>query len=174
MFTGGVGLDHMERLAERLKEFDWYLQLLLNARDLVDLSPRLKKLPVDIVIDHMGYMSVDQGIDHPGFQALLDLIKDGAWVKVSGNYRISKEGPPYQDTIPFAQASSRPLYIVLYGVRTGRILHFSRQCQTTEICWIQLTIGNLTRLNATKFWLLIRQCFTVLKMLCPVNSRWHD
>ena len=45
MFRGGVGLDHMERLAERLKEFDWYLQLLLNARDLVDLSPRLKNCP---------------------------------------------------------------------------------------------------------------------------------
>ena len=116
MFTGGVGLDHMERLADRLKEFGWHLQLLLNARDLVDLSPRLKKFPVDIVIDHMGYMSVDQGIDHPGFQALLDLIKDGAWVKVSGNYRISKEGPPYQDTIPFAQALIKAsLHRVVWG-----------------------------------------------------------
>ena len=104
MFREGIGLDHMERLADRLKEFGCHLQFLLNARDLVDLSPRLKKLAVNIVMNHMGYMSVDHGIDHPGFQTLLDRLKGGAWVKLSGNYRISKEGPPYRDAIPFAQA----------------------------------------------------------------------
>ena len=40
----------------------------------------------------------------------------GACVKVFGNYRISKEGPPYQDTIPFAQALIKAsLHRVVWG-----------------------------------------------------------
>ena len=83
----------------------WHIQLLLNARDLVELAPRLRRLPVPVVVDHMGHMNVANGIDHPGFQTLIDLVRDGiCWVKLSGNYRISADGPPYKDAIPFARA----------------------------------------------------------------------
>jgi predicted TIM-barrel fold metal-dependent hydrolase len=36
---------------------------------------------------------------------LIELVRDGVcWVKLSGNYRISEQGPPYRDVIPFARA----------------------------------------------------------------------
>jgi predicted TIM-barrel fold metal-dependent hydrolase len=83
----------------------WHLQLLLDARDLAELAPRLRRLPVPAVVDHMGHMNVAHGIDHPGFQTLIDLVREGVcWVKLSGNYRISAEGPPFPDVIPFARA----------------------------------------------------------------------
>ena len=38
-----------------------------------------------------------------GLDALLGLVRDGAWVRLSGAYRTSVQGgPPYSDTIPFA------------------------------------------------------------------------
>ena len=83
----------------------WHVQLLLDARDLVGLAPRLRKVSVPLVVDHMGHMKTGHGISHPGFQALLGLVGDGVcWVKLSGNYRISSDGPPYRDVIPFARA----------------------------------------------------------------------
>ena len=70
-----------------------------------ELSPRIRKLPVPVVVDHMGHMHVEHGIDHPGFQALLALVRDGiAWIKLSGNYRISSAKPDYADAVPFARA----------------------------------------------------------------------
>lgn len=105
LFGGGVGLHTLEPLAQRIADLGWHVQLLLDARNMVELAPRLRKLPVSVVVDHMGHMHTEHGIDHPGFQALLDLVRDGVcWVKVSGNYRISSEGPPYRDAIPFARA----------------------------------------------------------------------
>lgn len=105
LFGGGVGFEAMERLAARIAPMGWHLQLLVDARDLAALAPRLRALPVDIVVDHMGHMSTAHGIDHPGFQALLALVREGAcWVKLSGNYRISAAGPPYADAAPFARA----------------------------------------------------------------------
>jgi len=105
LFGGGVGLHALEPLAERIADMSWHIQLLLDARNLVELAPRLRRLPVPAVVDHMGYMNVANGISHPGFQTLIDLVRDGVcWVKLSGNYRISAQRPLFPDVIPFARA----------------------------------------------------------------------
>ena len=102
---GGVGLYALEPLAERIADMGWHIQLLLDARIMEELAPRLRRLPVPVVVDHMGYMNVAHGMDHPGFETLLDLVRDGvSWIKLSGNYRISAESPPYADAVPFARA----------------------------------------------------------------------
>jgi predicted TIM-barrel fold metal-dependent hydrolase len=105
LFGGGVGFQAMESLAQRIADMGWHIQLLLDARNLAELAPRLRKLPVPLIVDHMGHMNVSHGIDHTGFQSLIELVRDGVcWVKLSGNYRISEQGPPYRDVIPFARA----------------------------------------------------------------------
>ena len=115
LFGGGVGLSALETLSERIADMGWHVQLLLDARDLVELAPRLRRLPVAVVIDHMGHMNVAHGIDHPGFRTLLELVQDGiCWIKLSGNYRISASGPPYKDVVPFARAliEARPRHMI--------------------------------------------------------------
>jgi 2-pyrone-4,6-dicarboxylate lactonase len=105
LFGGGVGFDALETLASRIAGLGWHLQFLLDARELPALAPRLERLPVSFVVDHMGHMPTAAGLDHPGFQTLLRLVRDGrCWVKLSGTYRISSAGPPFTDTIPFARA----------------------------------------------------------------------
>ncbi|QWG11339.1 amidohydrolase family protein [Bradyrhizobium sediminis] len=105
LFGGGVAIDEMERLAARVAPLGWHLQLLIDARNLPELGPRIAKLPVEVVIDHMGHMPMSAGVAHPGFQWMLRLLKDGkAWTKLSGAYRISQAGAPFHDTQPFAQA----------------------------------------------------------------------
>jgi predicted TIM-barrel fold metal-dependent hydrolase len=105
LFGGGVSLDIMERLAARIAGMGWHMQFLLDARGLPELMPRLLRLPVPGVIDHMGHMPVALGMAHPGFQALLSLVRDhGWWAKLSGAYRISDDFPAYRDVVPWAQA----------------------------------------------------------------------
>ncbi|MGD0467407.1 MAG: amidohydrolase family protein [Terriglobales bacterium] len=106
LFRGGLTLDALERLAHTVAPLGWHLQLLLDGRDLVELAPRLRRLPVQIVIDHMGHMPASAGVEHPGFQILLQLVREGrCWAKLSGAYRLSG-GPyyPYHDVVPFARA----------------------------------------------------------------------
>ena len=53
----------------------------------------------------MGHFTPSDVVDHPGFQALLGLVKGGrCWVKLSGAYRKTVAGPPFDDMTPFAQA----------------------------------------------------------------------
>ena len=104
LFGGGVGLDRLADYAALAREMGWHLQFLLDARDLPSIAARLSRLPVPIVFDHRGHMPTSAGIGHPGFRALAGLVRDGAWIKLSGAFRDSETGPPYADTIPFARA----------------------------------------------------------------------
>ncbi len=104
LFGGGVGFDQLERYGAICREMGWHLQFLLDARGLPPLAERLRRLPVPIVVDHMGHFPTSAGTDDPGFQTLLSLVRDGAYVKLQGAFRCSTAGPPYHDTIPFARA----------------------------------------------------------------------
>ncbi len=111
LFGGGIGFDALDRLAPRIAALNWHAQFLLDARNLPQLAPRLARLPVPFVIDHMGHMPASAGVSHPGFQALLALLRnENCWVKLSGAYRLTGQGPPYADTIAFARAliAARP------------------------------------------------------------------
>jgi predicted TIM-barrel fold metal-dependent hydrolase len=66
--------------------------------------PRMQKLKSMLVVDHMGYLKTSVGLDSPGFKALVDLVRERAWVKVSGAYRLTNQEPPYQDVVPYAKA----------------------------------------------------------------------
>jgi predicted TIM-barrel fold metal-dependent hydrolase len=105
LFGGGVGLDGIDTLARMVKPFGWHLQFLIDVRDIAPIAKKLEKLPVPWVIDHMGHMPTSAGINNPGFQTFLSLLRDSdGWVKMSGAFRQSVEGAPYRDTIPFAHA----------------------------------------------------------------------
>jgi predicted TIM-barrel fold metal-dependent hydrolase len=105
MFSGG-GLDisKLEECDALAKDWGWHIQFLLDANDLPVLMPRMQKLQSTLVIDHMGYLKTTVGLQSPGFQALLELVKERAWVKVSGAYRLTDQAPPYQDVVPYAKA----------------------------------------------------------------------
>jgi predicted TIM-barrel fold metal-dependent hydrolase len=80
------------------------VQLLLDGRDVPELAPRLRALPVPFVIDHMGHMPAKLGLAHPGYATLLALVREGnCWVKLSGAYRITAEFP-YEEATPIARA----------------------------------------------------------------------
>ncbi len=82
--AGGLSLDNIERVAARIQPFGWHVQLYLDTRRLPDLAERLRRLPVDVVFDHMAHVEPDSGVDEEGFRILLDLVGGGrAWVKLS-------------------------------------------------------------------------------------------
>nr|HAQ94099.1 GntR family transcriptional regulator [Afipia sp.] len=102
LYGGGIGFEQVESYASLCREMGWHLQFLVDARQLPELASRLSKLPVPFLIDHMGHFPTTSGIENEGFKTLMSLVRDGAWVRLSGAYRNTVEGPPYRDTIPFA------------------------------------------------------------------------
>lgn len=104
-FNAQQELRPLEEIAARIKPFGWHLQFHLDARDLVELAPRLEKLPVEIVIDHLGHMPRASEIDHPGFKILLRMLRERrCWVKLSAPMRFEDPRPSYPNVAPCARA----------------------------------------------------------------------
>ena len=95
----------VRRMADRAAEMGWHLVVHLDAEDIGELSPLLLGLPVPFVIDHMARVKAGDGLEQPPFRELLRLMeRPNAWVKICGGERVSTEGPPFTDAVPFAQA----------------------------------------------------------------------
>jgi len=93
------------RVVDRLKALGWHLILHLDAGDIVEFEALFRKIPVPMVIDHMGRVSAAGGLEQKPFRVLLDFMKnENTWVKVCGAERVSSSGPPFADAIPFARA----------------------------------------------------------------------
>jgi 2-pyrone-4,6-dicarboxylate lactonase len=100
----GPPIDHVLALAARLTPLGWHLQIHGDASLLTDLGPALRRAPVPVVIDHIGRVDAGLGLAQPQFQALRGLLRDARFrVKLSGIDRITRQGPPYADALPFAQ-----------------------------------------------------------------------
>ena len=77
----------------------------MHADEFPDLDRQFADFPVEIVLGHLGYLTIGKTPEDPGFQALLRLMKSGkAWVKLTGPYRVTAAPLPYPDTLPFAKA----------------------------------------------------------------------
>jgi 2-pyrone-4,6-dicarboxylate lactonase len=111
LFGGGIGFDAIDALARKVTSFGWHLQFLMDVREIAPIAKKLENLSVPWVVDHMGHMPTSAGLNNPGFQTFLSLLRNSnGWVKMSGAFRQSVEGAPYRDTIPFAHAliATRP------------------------------------------------------------------
>ena len=111
---GGLPLADLERWGARAKELGWHIQLLAKGPQLLEIAPRLEKLACPAVIDHIGMFKPGDGLDQPVFQAVLHLLRQGHWVKLSGAYRLSEQPPPYPELKPYVAqlVAARPDRIV--------------------------------------------------------------
>ncbi len=102
---GESGVGRMGELAARVKDFGWHVQFHLRPEQLLAHEREIRRLPVDVVFDHMGLFPANLPLTHPWFRALLGLLEGGrAWVKLSGADRVSRRGAPYRDAVPIARA----------------------------------------------------------------------
>ena len=103
-FAGSASFDDLLALAPRLADAGLHAELWTDCKALPDIAPRLRELPIRVVIDHMGGFDAAAGIDDPGFRCLLSLLEDGcAWVKLCA-YRNLLGAPDFECGRPFHEA----------------------------------------------------------------------
>ncbi|ESR22618.1 amidohydrolase family protein [Lutibaculum baratangense] len=102
---GDAKIESVMRIVEKIAPLGWHVVVHFDAEKLETLGPVLKRIPLVMVIDHMGRPDASLGLDQPAFRLLNELMQDERfWVKVSGCERISRAGPPFHDAVPFARS----------------------------------------------------------------------
>jgi 2-pyrone-4,6-dicarboxylate lactonase len=104
---GGVpDLAVFYRLLARIKPLGWHIVLHFDANDLIEQQVLLSRIDVPFIIDHMGRVRAQDGLNQQPFALLLDLFRRNplAWIKICGAERVSAGKRPFHDAVPFAQA----------------------------------------------------------------------
>jgi predicted TIM-barrel fold metal-dependent hydrolase len=99
-------IPRIEKLEKRCHEIGWHLDFLLPGWLTAELLPVMRRLTIPFSMAHLGMNLAKDGVDAPGFKALLELINYGnrlAYVKLTGIYRMSKV-PQFIDADPLAKA----------------------------------------------------------------------
>jgi 2-pyrone-4,6-dicarboxylate lactonase len=88
-----------------LAPLGWHLQIFADAPMLLSMENSLRKCEVPVVIDHMGLPDAAQGLEQPGFKAMLRLMEAGhVWVKLAGADRITRASGRLRDAVPYMKA----------------------------------------------------------------------
>lgn len=90
--AGGVAAD-LQRLAPRLRERAWHAQWYVHAHELPRLMAWQAETGLCFVLDHLAGLGADIAQAHPAWDAARVLADGGAWVKLSGWYRLSASAP---------------------------------------------------------------------------------
>jgi predicted TIM-barrel fold metal-dependent hydrolase len=98
--------QRFQRGVQRIKGRNWHIQFNTQPAMIEALKDDFLASPVPLVIDHFGGATTALGLQHPGFQALVGLVKAGkAYVKISGAAdSMSKQAPDFPDVAPYAKA----------------------------------------------------------------------
>jgi predicted TIM-barrel fold metal-dependent hydrolase len=103
--TAVVTVDMIEPLAKRAADLGWHVQFNVEGQQVVEWADLLRRLPSQIVFDHLGHPPLPAGIAHASHGIIRGLIDRGrAWVKLSGAYSNTRVGPPYPEATAIAQA----------------------------------------------------------------------
>ena len=101
-----VTWDMVEPLPSASNDLGWHLQFNVEGDEIVAHADLLRRLPSQMVFDHLGHPELPAGTEHPSHTVLRGLLDKGrTWIKLSGAYSNSKVGPPdYPEATKVAQA----------------------------------------------------------------------
>jgi 2-pyrone-4,6-dicarboxylate lactonase len=101
-----VPVDVIRTLAKAIAPFGWHIEFLVNLDEAPRFASEIQRLPVDVVVGHLGYPRGGAGpwSSAASLDAFLRLFEGGrCWVKLTGPYRISAAPDlPYPDVAPLA------------------------------------------------------------------------
>jgi predicted TIM-barrel fold metal-dependent hydrolase len=91
------GADY-QKFLRRVADLGWHVHLVDRPERYETSITAVEASGARLVIDHMGHLHVSEGINHPGFRAILAAIERGnTWAKISGRFRFptAEEGNAY-------------------------------------------------------------------------------
>lgn len=102
--SNSKGFDHPETgtFLAKCREHGLFVEVFATAATWPALMPELLGAGVRIIVEHIGWPTIPDGVQQPGFQSVLEIGRSTqATIKISGGFRLTHTGTPYDDVKPF-------------------------------------------------------------------------
>jgi predicted TIM-barrel fold metal-dependent hydrolase len=88
-----IASEEYRRLLRRCADLGWHIHLTDRPERIDGTIRAIEAAGVRVVLDHLGLIDTDNGIDDSAFRSILDAIERGhTWVKLSAAFRFKKPG----------------------------------------------------------------------------------
>ncbi len=86
----------------RCREHDFFVEVFAAAATWPSIMPKLTRAGVRLIVEHVGWPNIPEGTQQTGFQSVLEIGRSTqAAIKISGGFRLTQAGTPYDDVKPF-------------------------------------------------------------------------
>ena len=104
--AGATTLDMLEPLSQRVDALGWHCQINMPGDKIVEAADTFQRIRGKLVFDHLAHCPQPAGVESETFKLIRRLLDKGnTWVKLSGAYADTKDGPPsYSDSSAVARA----------------------------------------------------------------------
>jgi predicted TIM-barrel fold metal-dependent hydrolase len=95
--VGGMAPAHLMRMADRVKDLGWHVEVHLNTADeVVELLPVLARLSIPHTLDHVANLGPAYPPGSPAFDVVVRHLRDceDAWLNTYSVYNLSRTGAP--------------------------------------------------------------------------------
>src|SRR6185437_2885537 len=104
-FHGNDYYKNADKLMKALADLDMFFNLQVENDQFLMFAPWIERIPVKVLIDHVGRPTPPAGLNQPSFAAILRLAKSGRIsVKLYGFLKFSRSPYPFEDCWPFVRA----------------------------------------------------------------------
>lgn len=95
-FKGGVSLASLHELSARVGPMGWHIEIWTDFTRHLDWLPKaIRSCRVPVVLDHMGYYSMESQYEKLATSIIINLAREGhLWVTLSGAHRLAPHIPP--------------------------------------------------------------------------------
>ena len=112
-FAGSASFEDLVAMADALARAKLHAELWTDSKALCAIADDVRRLPVAVVVDHMGGFDAAAGLDDPGFRALLSLVETGrVWVKLCA----------YRNLMTARMDAGRPFHRALLEANPTRLV----------------------------------------------------
>jgi len=89
-YPGGVPVQALPEVAQMVRPWGWHIEIWTDVRrHHTWLGDAIRRSPVPVMIDHLGYIPSDVPLKVPALQLMVELLRDGdVWVALSGLDRL--------------------------------------------------------------------------------------
>lgn len=105
VLVGGQGFDGFDRVAALAMDLGWHAQILIEPQDLPQVMRLRERTTLPLVVDHLAGFDASTDADGAAWRSFVGFVREReCYVKLSGGYRLSRRGYPYDDLNPLVRS----------------------------------------------------------------------
>ena len=98
-------IAEFRRSLDRIRPYGWVVKVHAVGAELLEIEDVLRQIKDTVVLDHLGHLHAEEGLDQPAMRLILDLLRnhENWWIMLSNGALMSHQKSGWDEAVPFGR-----------------------------------------------------------------------